>query len=89
MSLTIKTSKIKLQIAEPPVETPRSDGDSSKTVIIGILHRGEQRFPAEGCLNLGKTNMVWEIDKTEGLVHKEIELLQGWTKYYRKKLWEG
>lgn len=63
MSLTIKTPKNKLQIAEPPVETPKSGGDSSKYVVIGFIHRGEQKFQAEGCLNLGKTNMVWEIDE--------------------------
>ena len=94
----------KLQNAEPPIETPRSDYDPLKTVIIGTLHRGEQRITAEGSLNLGKTCLVWEIDeigtfhvsldtldidKTEGLFQKEAELLQFWTKHYRQQLLKG
>ena len=94
----------KLQIAEPPVNTPRSDSDPSKIVIIGMLHRGEQRLPAEGSLNLSKTCMVWEIDeigtyyvsldnldidKTEGLFQEEIELLQLWTNHHGMWLLQG
>lgn len=89
---------------KPPVETPQSDGDSSKTVIIGILHRGEQRITAEGSLNISKTCVVWEvdeigtyhvslynldIDKTEGLSQKEVELLQFWTNHHGMGLLEG
>ena len=89
---------------KPPVEAPKSDYDSLKTVIIGTLHREEQRIPAEGSLNLGKTCMVWEvdeigtycvsldnldIDKTEGLSEKEIELLQFWTNHHGMRLLEG
>ena len=95
---------IQLQIAEPTVATPRSDYDPLKTVIIGILHRGEQRIPAEGSLNLIKTCVVWEIDeigtyyvsldnldidKTEGLFKDEAELLQFWTNHHGKRLLEG
>ena len=87
-------SDIKLQITQPPFETPRSDDEPSKQVIIGNLHRGEQKIPAEGSLNLCKTCMVWEIDeigtyyvsldnldidKTEGLSLEESEMLQFWT----------
>ena len=98
------TQDIKLQIAEPPVETPQSDGEPSKTVIIGILHRGEQRITAEGSLNISKTCVVWEvdeigtyyvsldnldIDKTEGLFQEEAELLQFWTYHHGMQLLEG
>jgi hypothetical protein len=98
------TKDIKLQIAEPPIETPRSDDEPSKQVIIGTLHRGEQKIPAEGSLNLSKTCVVWEIDeigtyyvsldnldidKTEGLSVEESEMLQFWTKHHGKRLLEG
>ena len=98
------TTDIKLKIAEPPIETPRSDYDPSKTVIIGTLHRGEQRITAEGSLNISKTCVVWEvdeigtyhvsldnldIDKTEGLFQEETELLQFWTKHHGMGLLEG
>jgi len=98
------TNDIKLQIAEPPVETPRSDDDPSKQVIIGTLHRGEQKITVEGSLNLSKTCMVWEIDeigtyyvsldnldidKTEGLSLEESEMLQFWTYHHGKRLLEG
>jgi hypothetical protein len=98
------TKDIKLQIAEPPFETPRSDDEPSKQVIIGTLHRGEQKIPAEGSLNLSKTCVVWEIDeigtyyvsldnldidKTEGLFKDEAELLQFWTNHHGKRLLEG
>ena len=98
------TNDNKLKIAEPPIETPRSDYDPSKTVIIGILHRGEQRIPAEGSLNISKTCVVWEIaeigtyhvsldnldiDKTEGLFQEEAELLQFWTNHHGIQLLEG
>ena len=98
------TTDIKPLISQPQVETPRSDYDPSKTVIIGILHRGEQRIPAEGSLNLGKTCVVWEvdeigtyhvsldnldIDKTEGLFQEEAELLQFWTNHHGIQLLEG
>jgi len=55
------TSKaVILQITQPPVETPRSDYDPSKQVIIGTLHRHrvEQKIAAEGSLNLSKTCVV-------------------------------
>jgi len=95
------TKDIKLQIAMPPVETIRSNDDSSKQVIIGTLHRGEQRIYAEGSLNLSKTCVVWEIDqigtyyvsldnldidKTEGLSLEESEMLQFWTNHHGKRL---
>jgi hypothetical protein len=94
---------IKLQIIEPPVETPRSNDDPSKQVIIGTLHRGEQKIPAEGSLKLIKTCVVWEIDeigtyyvsldnldidKTEGLSPEETEMLQFWTNHHGKRLLE-
>lgn len=100
----MNTKNIKLKIAEPPIETPPSDDDPSKTVIIGILHRGEQRITAEGSLNISKTCVVWEvdeigtyhvsldildIDKTEGLFQEEIELLQFWTNHHGIRLLEG
>jgi hypothetical protein len=104
MSLKLINKDIKLQIAEPPIETPRSDDEPSKQVIIGILHRGEQRIPAEGSLNISKTCVVWEIneigtyyvsldnldiDKTEGLSPEETEMLQFWTNHHGMRLLEG
>jgi hypothetical protein len=65
------------------------------------LHRGEQKNPAEGSLNLSKTCVVWEIDKigtyyvsidnlgidkTEGLSLEESEILQFWTYHGGDKL---
>jgi hypothetical protein len=46
------TTEIKLQIAEPPVERPKSNDDPSKRVIVGILQRGEESFPGEGSLSV-------------------------------------
>jgi hypothetical protein len=98
------TTDIKPLITQPPVETPRSDDEPSKQVIIGTLHRGEQRITAEGSLNLIKTCVVWEIDeigtyyvsldnldidKTEGLSPEESEMLQFWTNHHGKRLLEG
>jgi hypothetical protein len=98
------TKANKLHITPPPIETPRSDDEPSKQVIIGTLHRGEQKIPAEGSLNLSKTCVVWEIDeigtyyvsldnldidKTEGLSLEESEMLQFWTNHHGKRLLEG
>ena len=87
---------MKLQIAEPPVETPRSDDDSSKRVIVCALHRGDLSFPAEACLDVCKTRILWEInqigtytvqidtmilDHTDGLLPEECELIEFWTNH--------
>jgi hypothetical protein len=89
------TTEIKLQIAQPPVERPKSNDDPSKRVIIGILHRGEESCPGEGSLSVCRTKVVWEFDSigtyfvaidslqlttTDGLSTEESELLQLWTK---------
>jgi hypothetical protein len=89
------TTEIKLQIAEPPVERPKSNDDPSKRVIIGNLHRGEESFPGEGSLSVCRTKVVWEFDSigtyfvsidslqlttTDGLSTEESELIQFWTK---------
>jgi hypothetical protein len=87
-------SDIKLQIAEPPVEKPRSDYDPSKRVIVCTLHRGDLSYPAEACLDVCKTRVLWDINQigifyvaidnldintTEGLTEEESEMLQFWT----------
>lgn len=87
---------IQLQIAEPPVETPRSDDDPSKRVFVCIIHRGEQSFAAEGCLDLCKTRVLWVINQigaytvqidtmklnhTDGLLPEECELIEFWTNH--------
>ncbi len=90
------TPDIKLQIAEPPVETPRSDNDPSKRVIVCTLHRGDLSFPAEACLDVCKTRILWDInqigtytvqidtmilDHTDGLLPEECELIEFWTNH--------
>ena len=87
---------IQLQIAEPPVVTPRSDDDPSKRVIVCTLLRGEQSFTAEACLDVYKTRILWEInqigtytvhidtmklDRTDGLLSEECELIKFWTNH--------
>ena len=87
---------IQFQIVEPPVETPRSDDDPSKRVIVCALHRGDLSFPAEACLDVCKTRILWEInqirtytvqidtvklDGTDGLLPEECELIEFWTNY--------
>ena len=89
-------TEIQLQIAIPLVETPPSDDDPLKRVIIGILRRGGNSFPAEACLGLNKTTIVWEIDdigkytvqidtitidNSEGLLSNEIDLIELWTNH--------
>jgi len=90
----MKITDIKLQIAEPPVEKPRSDYDPSKRVIVCTLHRGDLSYPAEACLDVCKTRILWDINQigtfyvaidnldintTEGLTEEESEMLQFWT----------
>ena len=90
------TTDIQLQIAEPPFETPRSDDDPSKRVIVCALHRGDLSFPAEACLDICKTRILWEInqigtytvqidtmklDRTDGLLPEECELIEFWTNH--------
>lgn len=85
---------IQLQIANPPVEPTLGDDDPSKRVIVGNLHRGGNHFPAEACLGLNRTTIVWEIDQigryilqidkmkidnAEGLHPDEIDLLELWS----------
>jgi hypothetical protein len=87
---------IQLQIAEPPVEKPRSDYDPSKRVIVCTLHRGDLSYPAEACLDLCKTRVLWDInqigtytvqidtmklDRTDGLLSEECELIELWTNH--------
>ena len=65
-------------------------------MIIGILRRGGNSFPAEACLGLNKTTVVWEIDEigkytvqidtitidnSEGLLSNEIDLIELWTNH--------
>ena len=87
---------MKLQIAEPPVETPRSDDDPSKRVIVCALHRGDLSYPAEACLDVCTTRILWEINQigtytvqidtlklnhTHGLLPEECELIEFWTNH--------
>ena len=90
------TTDIQLQIAEPPVETPRSDDDPSKRVIVCTLHRGDLSYTAEACLDVCKTRILWDInqigtytvqidtmilDHTDGLLPEECELIEFWTNH--------
>ena len=90
------TTDIQLQIAEPPFETPRSDDDPSKRVIVCTLHRGDLSYPAEACLDICKTRILWDInqigtytvqidtmklDRTDGLLPEECELIEFWTNH--------
>ncbi len=43
-----------MQIAESTVETPRSDDNPSKRVIVCTLQKGEKSFSAEACLDVCK-----------------------------------
>ena len=90
------TTDIQLQIAEPPFETPRSDDDPSKRVIVCTLHRGDLSYPAEACLDVCKTRVLWDINQigsytvqidmiklnhTDGLLPEECELIEFWTNH--------